>query len=87
MEKSIRDKTSELKKVISDDGALTKLEEAAKEADKKRENVSNKLDELEDKLNAGKCSAELKAGLTEQRTNGKTYIDNYRALLRLPLPV
>ena len=81
VEKSIREKKSELEKVISKEGTLTKLAKAAKEADEKREDLSNKLDELEDKLNAGKCSTELKTGLTEQRTNGKTYIENYRALL------
>lgn len=86
VEKSIRDKKSELEKFISN-GTLAKdslkeLVDLAEKAEKKRKELSDLLDNLENELNAGKCSSELKTGLTEQKNNnGKTYIENYRELL------
>lgn len=86
VEKSIRDKKSELEKFISNHtlakDSLKELVDLAEKAEKKRKELSDLLDNLENELNAGKCSSELKTGLTEQKNNnGKTYIENYRELL------
>ncbi|MCB6500554.1 DUF5702 domain-containing protein [Colidextribacter sp. 210702-DFI.3.9] len=86
VEKSIRDKKSELEKFISNSSfsndSLKELVDLAEKAEKKRKELSDLLDNLENELNAGKCSSELKTGLTEQKNNnGKTYIENYRELL------
>lgn len=86
VEKSIRDKKSELEKFISNHtlakDSLKELVDLAEKAEKKRKELSDLLDDLENELNAGKCSSELKTGLTEQKNNnGKTYIENYRELL------
>lgn len=86
VEKSIRDKKSELEKFISNHtlakDSLKELVDLAEKAEKKRKELSDLLDNLENELNAGKCSSELKTGLTEQKnSNGKTYIENYRELL------
>ena len=91
MEKSIRDKKSELEKFISN-GTLAKdslkeLVDLAEKAEKKRKELSDLLDNLENELNAGKCSSELKAGLTEQKNNnGKTYIGSCWAMTSSPWP-
>lgn len=86
VEKSIRDKKSELEKFISNSSfsndSLKELVDLAEKAEKKRKELSDLLDNLENELNAGKCSSELKTGLTEQKNSrGKTYIENYRDLL------
>ncbi len=86
VEKSIRDKKSELEKFISNHtlakDSLKELVDLAEKAEKKRKELSDLLDNLENELNAGKCSSELKTGLTEQKNSrGKTYIENYRDLL------
>ena len=86
VEKSIRDKKSELEKFISNHtlakDSLKELVDLAEKAEKKRKELSDLLDNLENELNTGKCSSELKTGLTEQKNNnGKTYIENYRELL------
>lgn len=86
LEKSIKDKTKELGDYISNatfaDDSLKELLNLAEDADKKREELSQMVDDLEARLNSGNCSEDLKKGLTETKNaDGKTYIEVYRSLL------
>ena len=86
VQRSIHEKGKELEDFISnstfEDDSLKELLDLAEKADEKRAELSQMVDDLEARLNSGKCSDELKYGLTETKTaNGKTYIETYRSML------
>lgn len=86
LQRSIADKTKELRNYISNntfsDDSLEELLDLAGDADKKRAELSQMVDALEERLNSGKCSSELTQGLTvTKNADGKTYIEMYRSLL------
>ena len=86
VQKTIDEKGKELNRFISnatfEDDSLEELLDLAEQADKKRAELSKLVDDLEARLNSGKCSEELKRGLTKTTTsNGKTYIETYRSML------
>ena len=86
VQKTINDKGKELKDYISnftlEDDSLKELLDLAEQADKKRAELSQLVDDLEAQLNSGKCSEELKRGLTQTKTaNGKTYLETYRSMV------
>ena len=56
--------------------------EIAKEIDEKKADLQRKFDELENKLERGECSPELREALfTEKDAEGKTVMDYYRVVL------
>lgn len=61
--------------------SLSKLLILCRNADTKRNNLEQKVDELEEKLNSGKCSEGLKDGLTKPSGGNPAIIDTYRNLL------
>ena len=86
VQRSIHEKGKELEDFISnstfEDDSLKELLDLAEKADKKRAELSQMVDDLEARLNSGKCSDELKYGLAEAKTaNGKTYLETYRSML------
>lgn len=86
LEKSIDKKQDELKGLISNgtiaDDSLTELVSLAEKADKKKQELSKMIDDLERKLQTSGCSEELTEGLTVRKdTNGKTQIELYRDLI------
>ena len=85
LNKSIGDRIRELEDLISNgDGkanSLTELLALCKEADSKRAELGRMVDELEKKLNSGKCSNDLKNGLTKPSDGNDAVIDTYRKLL------
>ena len=67
---------------LRDNNSLAELQTIAGKADDKKEELSKKIDALEERLNSGKCSEDLREGMTvHKNANGKTYIEEYRALL------
>lgn len=86
VQKTMDEKGKELKDYISNstfaDDSLEELLALAEKADKKRAELSQLVNDLEDRLNSGKCSEELKRGLTETKmSDGKTYMETYRSML------
>lgn len=64
------------------DDSLKELVDLAESADKKKAELSQMVDDLERKLNSGKCSSELKQGLTvTKNSKGQTQIEFYRSML------
>ena len=83
LERSLEKKKNDLKGYMDNSrNSLKELLELAKKADEKRKELSEKVDALENKLNSGACSEELRTGMTETKDKeGKTYIQRYRELL------
>lgn len=86
LKKSIGDSKKSLEDISSNstfaDDSLKELVKLAKDADKKKEELSQMVDDLEAKLDQNKCSSELKEGLTvTKNSNGQTQIEFYRSML------
>ena len=54
----------------------------AREIDVKHDELKRKIDELDQKVQRGECSEDLKRALTEPGLDGKSQLDHYRDLLR-----
>ena len=52
------------------------------EIDRMQAGLSRKVDELERKLDSGGCNEDLRRALTERGSDGKTFIERYRDILR-----
>lgn len=63
--------------------SLRELLSLAESADRKKAELARMVDSLEAKLNSGKCSEDLRKGMTETKNaRGETYLDTYRSLLK-----
>lgn len=88
---SIGRNTHTLEQIISNSTAandsLEDLVNLCRDADKKRAELEEMVNNLEQKLNSGECSEELKTGMTDpaKGTNGKSVLDQYRSLLQYNL--
>lgn len=86
LKKSLGDSKKALSDISSNstwaDDSLSELVKLAQDADKKKKELAQMVDDLEAKLNQGKCSNELKEGLTVTKMpNGQTQIEFYRSML------
>ena len=65
---------------------LETLKDLCAKADEKKKELAEKIQELEDQINSGKCTKELSDGLTKSDTQGgKSIIDQYKQLLEYDL--
>ena len=65
---------------------LQTLVDLCKKADEKKKELAEKIQELEDQLNSGKCTEQLVQGLNEPEAEGKlSVIDQYKKLLEYDL--
>lgn len=86
LKKSLGDSKKALSDLSSNstwaDDSLEELVKLAQDADKKKKELSQMVDDLEAKLKQNKCSDELKEGLTvTKNSNGQTQIEFYRSML------
>jgi len=70
--------------------SLPELEYLCKKAQNAKKDLDEKIQDLETSLNSGKCSPDLKSGLTEPQTNAdgsemKSVLDQYKDLLKYDL--
>lgn len=79
----VREYSENLEKYIDGWGNdLATLIDLCEDADKKKAELKEKIVKLENDLNAGKCTDELREGMiVEQDESGKTMIDRYKELL------
>ena len=83
LNKSISDRIAALKKYPD---LLDDLIDLCKKADDQKKELNELLDDMEEELERGKCSTELKEGLTTPPSEGeKSTMDVYRDLLRYRL--
>lgn len=65
---------------------LQTLKDLCEKADGKKKELAEKIEELEKQLNSGKCTDELREGLTQPSADGsKSMIDQYKQLLEYDL--
>lgn len=65
---------------------LQTLKDLCEKADEKKKELAEKIQELEEQLNSGKCTTELSEGLTKpSEDGGKSVIDQYKQLLEYDL--
>lgn len=86
LKKSLGDSKKALSDISSNntfaDDSLAELVKLAQDADKKKAELSQMVDDLEAKLRQDKCSEGLKEGLTvTKNSNGQTQIEFYRSML------
>lgn len=89
LKKVIGDNKKALEDYISnatwEDDSLAELVSICEDAETKKTELKQMLDNLERELSKGECSKELSEGLTK-KVDGKSVIDEYRALLKGNLP-
>lgn len=94
LNQSIGERKRELEDYISNgtgaDDSLTELVNLCRDADKKKDELEQMVNDLEQKLNSGQCSDELKTGMTQPSEDKdgnpvKSAIDQYRDLLAYDL--
>lgn len=83
IESYVKEYSEKLEKYIKGWGNdLETLVDLCKEADDKKEDLQKKIIELENQLNAGKCTDALREGMiVETDDKGKTMLDRYKDLL------
>ncbi len=80
LESTSQESADALKKHIKD---LQELLDLAEDADRKKEELSRMVNDLEERLNSGQCSDELRKGMAEKKNeDGQTCLDTYRSLLK-----
>lgn len=87
LEPTAKKNAGKLKDFISntsfEDDSLKELLRLAESADSKKAELSRMVDDLETKLNSGKCSEDLRKGMAETKNEkGETCLDAYRNLLK-----
>ena len=87
LEPTAKKNAGKLKNFISntsfEDDSLKELLRLAESADSKKAELSRMVDDLETKLNSGKCSEDLRKGMAETKNEkGETCLDAYRNLLK-----
>ena len=87
LEPTAKKSAGKLKDFISntsfEDDSLKELLRLAESADSKKAELSRMVDDLETKLNSGKCSEDLRKGMAETKNEkGETCLDAYRNLLK-----